>query len=106
MSIMGLSETIHKLAMANSVRQYGHVVRRALDFEIESEREAKEDMEKAGWGRKYEGWFEKGRCTLPIKVECRCKQDCCWVEVNLATLTCWGCYQNGRHRCLSFMCIH
>ena len=21
----------------------------------------------------YEGWFEKGRCTLLIKVECRCK---------------------------------
>ena len=40
-----------------------------------------------------EGWLEKGRCSLPIKVECWCKEDCCWVEVNLATLTCWGSYQ-------------
>ena len=40
-----------------------------------------------------EGWFEKGRCTLPIEVECWCESDCCWVEVNLATLTCWGYYQ-------------
>ena len=30
---------------------------------------------------------------MPFKVECRCKQDCCWVEVNLATLTYWGYYQ-------------
>ena len=36
-----------------------------------------------------EGWFEKGRCTLPIKVECLCKSDCCAVELNLASLTCW-----------------
>ena len=57
------------------------------------EREAKEDMVKAGWERKYEDWFEKERCTFPFKVECRHKQDCCWVEVNLATLTCWGYYQ-------------
>ena len=46
-------------------------------------------MEEAGRGRKYEGWLENGRCTLPIKVECWCRSDCCWVEVNLATLTCW-----------------
>ena len=26
-------------------------------------------------------------------VECWHKSDCCWVEVNLVTLTCWGCYQ-------------
>ena len=38
-------------------------------------------------------WFEKERCTLPIKVECRYKQDCCWDDVNLATLTYWGYYQ-------------
>ena len=31
---------------------------------------AKEDMEEAGCGRKYDCWFEKGRCALPIKVEC------------------------------------
>ena len=32
------------------------------------ERKAVEDMDEAGWRRKYEGWFEKGRCTLPINV--------------------------------------
>ena len=50
-------------------------------------------MKKAGQGRKCEDWLEKGRCTLPIKVECQRKSDCCWVEVNLATPTCWGYYQ-------------
>ena len=48
------------------------------------------DVENVGCGRKCEGWFENGRCTLLIKVMCRHKQDCCWVEVNLATLTYWG----------------
>ena len=37
--------------------------------------------------------FGNERCTLPFKVECWCKQDCYWVEVNLATLTYWGYYQ-------------
>ena len=57
------------------------------------EGEAKEDMENSRLRKKYEGLFEKGRCTLLFKVERRHKQDCCWVEVNLATLTCWGYYQ-------------
>ena len=26
-------------------------------------------------------------------MECQHKQDCCWVEVNMATLTYWGYYQ-------------
>ena len=34
------------------------------------EREAVEGVENAGCGRKCEGWFEKGRCTLPMKEEC------------------------------------
>ena len=50
-------------------------------------------MKKAVGGRKYEGWFDKGSCTLPFKVDCWRRQDCCWVEVNLATLTYWGCNQ-------------
>ena len=57
------------------------------------EREAKEDVEKAGCGRKCEGWFEKERYILPFKVVSQHKQDFCWVEVNLATITCWGYYQ-------------
>ena len=43
--------------------------------------------------KKCEGWIEKGRCTLPIKVECWRKSDCCLAEVNPATITCWGCYK-------------
>ena len=52
----GLSETTDQLAMANSVRWYGHVLRRgdghvlrrALNFEVEGQRLAKENMVKAG----------------------------------------------------------
>ena len=44
--MLGLSETIDQLAMANSVGWYGHVLiredgnvlRRALDFEVEGQR--------------------------------------------------------------------
>ena len=46
MFMLGLNETIDQLAMANSVRWYGHllrkeydhVLRRALNFEVESQR--------------------------------------------------------------------
>ena len=46
MFVLGLSETIGQLAMANSVhwlahvlrREDGHVFKRALDFEVEGER--------------------------------------------------------------------
>ena len=48
MSMLGLKETIDQLAIANSVRWYGHVVRRALDLEVEGQRETKEDEKKAG----------------------------------------------------------
>ena len=71
MYILGISETIDQLAMANSDCWYGHMLRRedshilrnALDFEVESQRkkrrskeekEAKEDMKKAGCLTK---WF-------------------------------------------------
>ena len=104
MFMLVLKETIHRLDMANRVHWFdhvlrrgdGHVLRRALDLEPEGQRkkeEAKEDVEKAGQGRKNKGWFEKGRCTLPFKVECRRTQDCCWVEVNLVTPTHWGYHQ-------------
>ena len=46
MFMLGLNETIDKLAMANSVcwygvvlrREDGHILRRALDFEVDSQR--------------------------------------------------------------------
>ena len=49
-------------------------------------------MAKAGSVRKCEDWFKKGRCSLPVEVECWRKSDCCWVEVNLAARTCCGYY--------------
>ena len=38
MFMLGLNETIDKLAMATSVHCYGHVLRKALDFEVEGHR--------------------------------------------------------------------
>ena len=102
MFMLGLSESIDQLAMANSVHWYvlrredGHILRKALDFEVEGKRKKwrlKTGHGKSVWGRKCEGWFEKGRCTFPIKVEFLRKSACCWVEQNLATLTCGEYYQ-------------
>ena len=36
--MLGLNETIDKLAMKNSVHWNGHVLRRVLDFEVEGQR--------------------------------------------------------------------
>ena len=103
MFMLDLNETIVQLAMANSVRWYGHVLRRedglilrrALNFEIEGE--WNKGRPKKTWKKQVEeeteNWFENGRCTLLIKMECWIKSDCCWVEVTLAILTCWGFYQ-------------
>ena len=56
MFMLVLSETKDQFAMANSVHWYGHVLRRegshvlrrALYFEVEGQREDKKGMEKAG----------------------------------------------------------
>ena len=56
MFMLGLNETTDQLAMANSVHLYGHllwredghVLRGALDFEVEGQREAEKDMDEAG----------------------------------------------------------
>ena len=37
MFMLGLNETIEQLTMANSVCWYGHVLRRALDCEVEGQ---------------------------------------------------------------------
>ena len=50
MFMLGLNETMDQLAMANSVRCYGHVLRRkdghffrrALDFEVEGQKNGEE----------------------------------------------------------------
>ena len=51
MVMLGLNDTIDQLAMASSVCWYGHVLRRengcvlrrALDLEVEGDRESEED---------------------------------------------------------------
>ena len=60
MFMQGLKETIDQLAMANSVRWYsyvlmredGHVLRRALDFEVEGQRE--KGRQKRTWKKQVE----------------------------------------------------
>ena len=71
MLMLGLSERIDKLAMAINVRWYG-IVSRGGGQSLKEERVAKEDMEEVGGGTKCGGRYEKGRCTLPIKVDCWC----------------------------------
>ena len=65
------------------VEEIGRSRHEILRFKVKGE--AKQDVKSRMW--KKEGWFEKERYTLLLKVECQCKQNCCWVEVNLATLT-------------------
>ena len=72
--MLGLNKTIDQLAMANSVHWYGHVLRRedghvlrrALDFEVEGQRKKGRLMRTWQEQIEEEGLFEKGRCTLPI----------------------------------------
>ena len=52
MFMLGLKETIDQLAMANSVRWYGHVLRRALGFEVEGQR--KKGRLKRTWKKQVE----------------------------------------------------
>ena len=60
MFMLGLIETIDQFAIANSVRSYGHVLRRedghilrrALDFEVEGQR--KKGKVKSTWKRLVE----------------------------------------------------
>ena len=37
MLMLGLNEAVDQLIMVNSVQLYGHVLRRALDFEVEGQ---------------------------------------------------------------------
>ena len=46
--------------------------------------------------------FEKGRCSLPIKVECWCKIDCCGVESGESGRShLLGILPDFKHWCLS-----
>ena len=68
------------MAIVRSVRWYwyalrredGHILRMALDFEVEGQK--KKGRPKKTWrtgrGTKCESWFEKRRCNSLNKVEC------------------------------------
>ena len=47
MSLLGLKDTLNELARVCGVRWYGHVLRRAIDFEV---------AEKRGCGRPNKTW--------------------------------------------------
>ena len=95
MFMLSLNKTINQLAMANSDRWYdhvlrredGHVLRRSLDIEVEFQR--KKARPNGMWKKQVEEESMKVGLHFVVQVECRHKQDCCWVEVNLATLTYW-----------------
>ena len=78
MFMLGLKETIDQLAMANNVRWYGHVLRRedghilrrALDFEVEGQR--KKRRPKRTWKRWVEGESMKVRLRMEDAL-CRSK---------------------------------
>ena len=53
---------------------------------------SKENMEKAGWGRKCEGWFEKEDALCWSRWSVGVDQFAAGLRVNVATLTCWGYY--------------
>ena len=52
MFILGLNETIDQLAMTNSVHWYDHVLRRAINFEVEGQR--KQGSLKRTWKKQAE----------------------------------------------------
>ena len=78
-----------QMAKANGVRRYGHVLRRddghvlrkALEFEVEGQEEArttKEDVEDASGEGEQARWFgEKGRHESS-EMESGKYRNCCW----------------------------
>ena len=65
MEMLGLKETVVQMAKANGVRWYGHVLRRdgghvlrkALEFEVKNKRTTKEEVENASGEGEQEYWF-------------------------------------------------
>ena len=117
MLVLGLNETLGKLAMKNSVHLCGYVLRRkdgqvlrsALEFEVEVQR--KKGRPKRTWKKQVEDesvnvGLRKGKCTLLIRVESWRKSDFCWVEVNLATHACPGYHQIINIGFSQYMCVH
>ena len=95
MDMLGLKETINRLATANGVRWYGHVLRRDDDSVLrvaleswsdwqEKARTTEEDLEEASGRGDREDWFEEGGCPETRQVEGRSASNCRRNEVNPA----------------------
>ena len=87
MDMLGLKETIDRLATANGVRWYGHVLRRdddsvlrvVLNLEVSGKRKRgrpKKTWKKAGGRGDREDWFEEGGCPETRQVEGQSASNC------------------------------
>ena len=82
MGMLGLKQTIDRLATASGVRWCGHVLRRdddsilrvALDFEVSGKRK-RGHLEEANGGGDREDWFE-GKCPESHQVKRRSASNC------------------------------
>ena len=78
MDMLGLKETIDRLATANGVRWYGHVLKRgdnsvlrvALNLEVTGKRSENDRR------RDRKDWFEDGECPETRQVEGRSASNC------------------------------
>ena len=72
MPMLGLNRAIDQFAVANSLRWYGCMLKRALEIEVDCWRKmvkAEKDMEEAGWRSTCEGCVGKGGGALPVNVD-------------------------------------
>ena len=85
---VGIKETVVQMAKVNGVRWYGHVLRRedghvlrkALEFEVKGKEEVrttKEDVEDASGEGEQECWFGEGGCLESSKMESGSWRDRC-----------------------------
>jgi len=74
MDMLGLNETLDKMAIGSGVRWFGHVLRRdesnvlrkALQFEVDGQRgrgRPRNTWKKGSRERNVKSWFEKRGCT-------------------------------------------
>ena len=88
MEMLGLEESVERLAKANGVRWYGHVLRKdefhplrkALDFKVDGRKgrgRPKKRKNQLGGGGAEEGWTKEGRCSKQIEMAGWCEGDCC-----------------------------
>ena len=80
MDMLGLKETIDRLATVNGVRWYGHVLRRdddsVLRVALNLEVSGKEKRERPSRRGERKDWFEEGGCPETRQVEGRSASNC------------------------------